>query len=218
MSLQPGEPSLNPADDEPEFAARIHSVPSSHTTTATLIPGSREECASEIIANVLRAAHRLRGLLATHFSTFGLSDVRFEVLRIVRDNAPLGCTQSEVASRLDQSESSVSALIERMRESNLIYRLHSKTDRRKRVLILTELGRHMLADAEQNHGKRAAQLLAKLEPSQLEQLANSLRVLCDELAHESESEAATAPERESHYLRAAEHVDPTELHRHRPVA
>lgn len=181
---------------------------------------SREELASDVIEYVLRAAHRLRGLLAAHFGSIGLSDVRYAVLRIVRDHAPLGCTQAEVANRLDQSESSVSALIERMRESNLIYRLRSKTDRRKRVLILTELGRQMLAEAESNYGRRVAALLAHLEPEQLANLAVALRELCDKLLSRSDEESRleTPPLPVPQYLRAAELVDPLELQRHRPVA
>ncbi|MGE3316900.1 MAG: MarR family winged helix-turn-helix transcriptional regulator [Planctomycetaceae bacterium] len=220
--LEPDEsPSLN--DDGPTLAAffdEAADVTHPSVQTPAILPGSREDWASEIIESILRAAHRLRGLLASHFGSFGLSDVRYSVLRIVREHAPLGCTQAEVAHRLDQSESSVSALIERMRESSLIYRLRSKTDRRKRVLILTDLGRRLLAETELQHGKRSAELLSQLELPQLEQLALSLRSLCEELARAENSPAANsnAPIPSQPYLRAAELVEPAELHRHRPVA
>ncbi len=220
--LEPDE-SLPSDDGGPTLAAFFDDASDGaepvHEKTA-IVPRSREDWASDIIENILRAAHRLRGLLAAHFGSFGLSDVRYSVLRIVRDHAPLGCTQAEVAHRLDQSESSVSALIERMRESSLIYRLRSKTDRRKRVLILTDLGRRLLAETELQHGKRSAELLSQIELPQLEQLALSLRSLCDELARAPEVPAAinNGPAPSQQYLRAAELVEPADLHRHRPVA
>ena len=76
-----------------------------------------------IVSDILRSAHRIRGVLAAHFAEFGLSDARFAVLQIVRDALPRGCTQTELAERLQQSESSVSTLVDRMRAADLLYRL-----------------------------------------------------------------------------------------------
>ena len=41
---------------------------------------------ADIVAELLRSAHRIRGVLASHFAEFGLSDARFTVLQIVRDS------------------------------------------------------------------------------------------------------------------------------------
>ncbi len=142
----------------------------------------RQHAATQIAGNLGRATHRLRGLLAAHFNEFGLSDVRFAVLQILRDCASRGCTQAELAAALDQSESSVSALVERMRDDNLLYRLRSKTDRRKRVLILTDQARQLLAQVELAHGERVAEILNSLSTSQLKELATHLEVLVEELS------------------------------------
>ncbi|HEV8002823.1 MAG TPA: MarR family transcriptional regulator, partial [Planctomycetaceae bacterium] len=96
---------------------------------------------AEIVSDILRSAHRIRGVLAAHFAEFGLSDARFAVLQIVRDALPRGCTQTELAERLQQSESSVSTLVDRMRAADLLYRLRSKSDRRKCLLVLTDHAR-----------------------------------------------------------------------------
>ena len=41
---------------------------------------------AEVVQSLLRAAHVLRGLLASYFAEFGLSEVRYTVLKIVRDS------------------------------------------------------------------------------------------------------------------------------------
>jgi len=136
---------------------------------------------AEIVDDFLRSAHRIRGALASHFAEFGLSDARFAVLQIVRDALPQGCTQTELAERLQQAESSVSMLVDRMRAADLLYRLRSKTDRRKCLLILTDHARETLAKLEQCHHERMAELLGCYTTIQLHELASLLKVLDAEL-------------------------------------
>lgn len=136
---------------------------------------------ADIVAEVLRSAHRIRGVLASHFAEFGLSDARYAVLTIVRDSLPRGCTQTELAERLQQSESSVSTLVDRMRAGDLLYRLRSKSDRRKCLLVLTDHSRDILEKLERCHSERMAELLSCYQSEQLQELASLLNVLDAEL-------------------------------------
>lgn len=175
--------------------------------------------AAAIVDDLLRAAHRLRGLLANHFAEFGLTDVRYAVLQFVNRSAPQGCSQAELATELAQSESSVCTLVERMRHSGLLYRLRSKADRRKRVLMLTEQGRQVLDAVEQCHGERTTALLSGLSDEQLETLARLLDLLVEELSQPASSEADEKPlvmPANVFGLRAAEGESPAE--RHTPAA
>jgi DNA-binding MarR family transcriptional regulator len=134
-----------------------------------------------IVSDILRSAHRIRGVLAAHFAEFGLSDARFAVLQIVRDALPRGCTQTELAERLQQSESSVSTLVDRMRAADLLYRLRSKSDRRKCLLVLTDHARDTLDKLEACHHERMAELLSCYKSEQLRDLAVLLKILDSEL-------------------------------------
>jgi DNA-binding MarR family transcriptional regulator len=137
---------------------------------------------AEIVSDILRSAHRIRGVLADHFAEFGLSDARFAVLQIVRDALPRGCTQTELAERLQQSESSVSTLVDRMRAADLLYRLRSKSDRRKCLLVLTDHARETLDKLEVCHHERMAELLSCYRTEQLRDLAVLLKILDSELS------------------------------------
>lgn len=165
---------------------RLH-VPEAATGAAAEAAASEEHrrreqaVSAEIVDNILKAAHRLRGLLTGHFSQFELSDIRFAVLRLLADSEPDGCTQADLATSLDQSESSISTLVKRMRKSELLYRLRSPFDRRKWVLKLTERGRGLLQSVECCHAERMCEILSGFDEREQEELAALMRKLIDEL-------------------------------------
>ena len=156
-----------------------------HTASLAAGHGKADKRASLVVAEILKAAHRLRSTLSTHFSEFGLTDVRFAAMQIIRNSAPDGCSQSRLAEELDQSESSISTLVERMRSSQLLYRLRSNLDRRKRVLMLTERSRNLLEAAELCHDERMASLLSCFSAEQLDQLTSLLQQIQKRLAAET---------------------------------
>lgn len=157
---------------------------------ATLLPSEREalpaaensdETAVAIVQNVMRAAHRLRAILNSHFGQFELTDIRYAVLQAIRETASNGCSQKDLSDRLNQTESSISTLIERMRQSGLLYRLPSTVDRRRKVLLLSELGRETLARAEEIHSRRMAALLTCFNTGEKSTLSNLLKAWVEEL-------------------------------------
>lgn len=138
--------------------------------------------AAELVDELLHVAHLLRGVLAGHFAEFNLTDVRYAVLRIVRDAAPEGCSQVHLAERLNQAVSSISMLVDRMRTDGLVYRLRSKTDRRKRSLMLAQKGRELLEQLERCHAQRMDRLFAGLTRTERRTLRAALAALSHQLA------------------------------------
>jgi DNA-binding MarR family transcriptional regulator len=138
---------------------------------------------AEIVSAILRAAGKLRGLLSIRLAEFGLNDVRFSALEIVeRSSAEGGCSQTELAERMEQSESSISTLVDRMRTSRLLYRLRSKADKRRRVLMLTEQGRDMLMRAREAHASHMEELFRGFDGGQRESFGKLLDDLVASLA------------------------------------
>lgn len=135
----------------------------------------------QLVDNLLSASQKLRTLLQLHYAEFGLNEVRYTVLNFIHQTKEDGCSQAELADKLQQSESSVSTLIERMRNSGLIYPLRSKQDRRKRILVLTEHGRELMEKVETCHTDRMRHLLLKLKLHNEEQLKISMQDLVNKI-------------------------------------
>jgi DNA-binding MarR family transcriptional regulator len=175
---------------QPVLAAVRPGVPADVTTIGRIPGPAAASSASSgpagtdtarIVGQILKAAHRLRAVLNSHLGQFDLNDVRYTVLQIVGDRVDAGCSQTELADELDQSESSISTLVERMRASGLLYRLRSKSDRRKRVLMLTERGRSLLALADDKHREQMSKLLAAFSDAERRRLLELLERLVAEL-------------------------------------
>ena len=123
-----------------------------------------------------------------------MTDIRFEVLQTLREAEPNGCTQANLANGLSQSESSICMLVKRMRDSELLYRLKSRTDQRKWELKLTEKGRQLLEHAEGEHRKRMAELSAKFSSEELSQLTELMQKLVGELEQSETTNQSIDPQ------------------------
>jgi DNA-binding MarR family transcriptional regulator len=185
--VPPSENSNPPALDSEAVIS-----PTPAETGAPGKPVHSEETSVEIVQNVMRAAHRLRAILNTHLGQFELTDIRYSVLQAISETASNGCSQKDLSNRLNQTESSISTLIERMRQSGLLYRLPSTVDRRRKVLLLSELGRETLARAEEFHSRRMAALLTCFNGSERNTFSRLLKVWVDELTR-LPADAARAP-------------------------
>lgn len=149
--------------------------------------GDQIDQPARVVSSVFRAAQLLRSLLAANFSGEGITSARFAALGFIGHSAPAGCSQAELAARLEQSESSVSGLVSRMRNDGLLYRLRSKQDQRKRVLLLSERGRLLLSACEESHRRQMENALSRFDTVPLKQLNELLELLIDGL---SQSQAA----------------------------
>lgn len=172
---------VSPSDQS--SSASPAELAASATSPREVLPveDNSDETAVAIVQNVMRAAHRLRAILNSHFGQFELTDIRYAVLQAIRETASNGCSQKDLSNRLNQTESSISTLIERMRQSGLLYRLPSTVDRRRKVLLLSELGRETLAKAEEIHSRRMAALLTCFNTGEKGTLSRLLKVWVDEL-------------------------------------
>ncbi len=148
---------------------------------------------SRAVDLLLRVSHQLRGILASHFAEFDLTDVRYSVLQMIRNAGEGGCSQKQVADELLQSESSISTLIERMRRDGLIYRLTAPRDRRRKSLILSDRGRELLDRVETCHEPRMQQLLSNLESNDRIQLESVLTRMASSFTEFSKKPAWTSP-------------------------
>lgn len=157
------------------------------------VDSSNQLDSEETVECLLLAAHSLRGMLSEHLAKYGLNDIRYAVLKLIADSSPDGCSQAELARHLRQSESSISTLVDRMRSSHLVYRLRSKQDRRKRVLMLTEQGQEMLSRARASYRQQVDQLMGWTDSDEQTQFAETLERIVKRLESPITQEETTSP-------------------------
>lgn len=146
-------------------------------------PHAGDAPATEVVASIRRAADLLEDLLTVDFSDYRLNQARYAALQLIGQSSSRGCSQTELAAGLGQSESSVSGLVSRMRADGLLYRLRTKHDQRKRLLMLSSRGRQLLTDCELSYGRKTGDILSRFDSDWLERLSGLLDVFVERLAN-----------------------------------
>lgn len=134
------------------------------------------ECVEQIDL-LIRAAHLVRATLNNTFAQLDINEVRYSALKVIRAVHETGCSQSELARKLGQSESNICTLIERMESDQLVIRQQSQKDRRKRVLRVTDQGLNLLDQIKACHGTVSRRLLTSLSSDQRRQLTGILQAI-----------------------------------------
>jgi DNA-binding MarR family transcriptional regulator len=149
---------------------------------------------SHLVRRVNQAGNRLREVLDQSDSESELSWARFGVLETIARSGSQGCSQTALAEELGSAESSVSALVERMRRDGLLLRMRSHQDRRCSVLLLTELGEKRLASAVQSRDRQLSHWINRLSSTEQLQLSDLLDRLLLVLADEPLSQTRVGAE------------------------
>ena len=124
------------------------------------VPSEKSSTGSVALVDVLlRVSQLVRLRFSDWLAQYELNDVRYGLLAALADAGEIGCSQSELAERLFQSESNVSTLIERMQKDGLVLRLRSEADRRKRVILISPAGRESLVRVDAARPDLSSQIL-----------------------------------------------------------
>ncbi|MCH9656851.1 MAG: MarR family transcriptional regulator [Planctomycetes bacterium] len=134
------------------------------------------ECVEQIDL-LIRTVHLVRAALNNTFAQLDINEVRYSALKVIVAVNETGCSQSELARKLGQSESNICTLIERMEGDQLVIREQSQKDRRKRVLQVTDQGLRLLEQVKTCHGTVSHRLLTSLNSDQRRQLTGILQAL-----------------------------------------
>jgi DNA-binding MarR family transcriptional regulator len=171
---------------------------------------------AEAVAGLLADCHRLLEQFRGEFlGRYELTVVRYRVLEYLHQAGPIGRSQAAVAEELQQAESSVCTLVERMRGDGLIYRHRCKHDRRKRILLLTEQGRDVRERVARGYRDYTAALLAVITAGRQKLLGELLAELADGLRHRCGAAAGTGATNTNsasvpvpHFVAGADEVSP----------
>jgi MarR family transcriptional regulator, multiple gene regulator MgrA len=102
----------------------------------------------KLVVNVLFSGNWLREQHGEDLQRFGITMQQFNVLRILRGQAPASASIGLVKKRMLDKQSDVSRLVERLRLKGLLQRKLAKNDRRKCEINITEKGLALLAEID----------------------------------------------------------------------
>jgi DNA-binding MarR family transcriptional regulator len=136
---------------------------------------------SEALLSVLRTAalleHKINEVLRPH----GITDLQYNVLRILRGARPNGLCGREISERLVSQVPDVSRLLDRMEGMQLLRRERDATDRRHVTTRITPRGLRLLEEATPELEAFERDRFSHLDADQLQQVIDGLADIRDAL-------------------------------------
>lgn len=132
--------------------------------------------AEEALVNLVRTSRIVDDAGDLLLREYGLSQAQYNVLRILRGNAPEGLGRNEIRDRLIARMPDVTRLLDRMEEAGLVRRERDANDRRCVPTYLTARGRALVDELDGPIAAHALRTMGHLTPAQLDTL-NELLVL-----------------------------------------
>ncbi len=132
---------------------------------------SKEE---EVLLNLQRTAQALSWESASLLKHYELTDVQYNVLRILRGAGAEGLKCCEISDRLVTKDSDITRLLDRLETRNLIKRERDSKDRRVILARIATGGLELLAELDQPVTAACRRQLEHLDAEQLETLNNLL--------------------------------------------
>ncbi len=118
---------------------------------------------------------RMSSLIEQSFAESGLSLTDFMMLEAILHKGPMTITEIQASALL--ATGSMTAAVDRLESKGLIARTFSKSDRRARVLELTEEGRDVILPAFEKHSANLKLWMSALSVDERAQTFGNLRRL-----------------------------------------
>ena len=120
----------------------------------------------EALLSLVRTSSLMQKLSDRFFSRFGLTDVQFNILMILKEHRRDGLSQQELSKQLIVTKSNVVGLIDRLQRSGHVAREAHPSDRRFNQIVLTRKGEQLEAKIEKLYFKEVDKMMNVLSPSE----------------------------------------------------
>ncbi len=138
------------------------------TTTETRAPHF-DSLEQEAFLNLWRTYDRLHLIEEELFGKFELTPQQYNALRLLRGEGDHKLATLVLASRLVSRAPDITRLLDKLEERGLVERERPPDNRRMVLIGLTERGRNLLAELDEEVRSTHAKQLGHLSPEQLEQ-------------------------------------------------
>jgi len=120
----------------------------------------------EALLSLVRTSSLMQKLSDRFFSQFGLTDVQFNILMILKETGSQGLSQQELSEHLIVTKSNVVGLIDRLERGGYVKRVSHPSDRRFNQIVLTPKGQKLEARVEKSYFKEVDKMMNVLSSSE----------------------------------------------------
>jgi DNA-binding MarR family transcriptional regulator len=128
----------------------------------------------EALLNIYYTASCLKKRGDQFFAPFGLTDVQFNLMMLLKHQAEDdgGLSQARLSAMMLVNRANITSLVDRMEKAQLVQRTASANDRRYNIVKLTVKGQKLLEQVEDLYAKEVKKVMAVLkEPEQKKLIA-----------------------------------------------
>src|SRR5215475_8103496 len=105
----------------------------------------------EALLSLVRTSSLMQKLSDRFFSQFGLTDVQFNILMILKEHGAAGLSQQQLSEHLIVTKSNVVGLIDQLERSGYVKRMSHPSDRRFNQIVLTTRGSAIVSKIEKQY-------------------------------------------------------------------
>ena len=133
----------------------------------------------EALLGLVRTSSLMQKLSDRFFSQFGLTDVQFNILMILKEHRKEGLSQQELSEHLIVTKSNVVGLIDRLERSGYVSREAHPSDRRFNQIVLTSKGEKLEAKIERLYFTEVDKMMNVLSAAEKKTLIRAMERVRD---------------------------------------
>jgi DNA-binding MarR family transcriptional regulator len=137
----------------------------------------------EALLSLVRTSSLMQKLSDRFFSGFGLTDVQFNILMILKEHKEQGLSQQEISEHLIVTKSNVVGLVDRLERSGYVRREAHPYDRRFNQIVLTPKGAQLEAKIEKLYFKEVDKMMNVLSAAEKKVLIRAMERVRDYIAN-----------------------------------
>jgi DNA-binding MarR family transcriptional regulator len=121
----------------------------------------------EALLNIYFTASLLRKKASDFLHPFGLTDVQFNLMMLLRyQGGTEGLNQAQLSKMMLVNRANITSLIDRVEKAGIVARTPTPADRRHNIIKLTGHGKKLLAKIEPLYAKEVKKVMAPLKDAQ----------------------------------------------------
>ena len=133
----------------------------------------------EALLSLVRTSSLMQKLSDRFFSRFGLTDVQFNILMILKEHRSEGLSQQQLSEHLIVTKSNVVGLIDRLERSGYVTREAHPSDRRFNQIVLTSKGEQLEARIEKRYFEEVDKMMNVLSAQEKRSVIRAMERIRD---------------------------------------